>query len=68
MCRCSTNYLFSLFQFDVSQIKASSGKLKPDRLEEFNRLDIQRLLQNPNEELVLIEQLRKLIRDAVLAK
>ncbi|KAI4464633.1 glutamate--trna ligase [Holotrichia oblita] len=55
-------------QFDIAQVKASSGKLKPDRLDEFNRLDIQRLLQNPNEERVLIEQLRKLITNAVLAK
>ncbi|GJQ87046.1 hypothetical protein Trydic_g6805 [Trypoxylus dichotomus] len=55
-------------QFDVTKINASPGKLSPERLNEFNQLEIQRLLQNPKDESILIEQLKVLIESNISMK
>ncbi|RZC35110.1 glutamate--tRNA ligase, mitochondrial, partial [Asbolus verrucosus] len=50
-------------QFDISRINSHSGKLMPERLLEFNRLELKRKLQDSVEENELIERVREMIRN-----
>ncbi|CAL7943607.1 unnamed protein product [Xylocopa violacea] len=50
-------------QFDVSKIKASSSKLSPPRLLEFNKLEMSKLLKNEKNNKLFIERVKKLVTD-----
>ncbi|XP_011336380.1 probable glutamate--tRNA ligase, mitochondrial isoform X2 [Ooceraea biroi] len=50
--------------FDVGKIKASSGKLMPEKLLELNRLEIVNLLKNEKNHEFLIERVKKLVLKA----
>lgn len=50
--------------FDVNKIKSSSGKLMPEKLLEFNRLELVNLLKNEKNHEFLIERVKKLVLEA----
>lgn len=56
-------YMYSVFhlQFDISKLKISSGKLKPEKLLEFNKLEIANLLRNEKNHKFLIERVKRLV-------
>ncbi|XP_032664901.1 probable glutamate--tRNA ligase, mitochondrial [Odontomachus brunneus] len=51
-------------QFDVSKIKANSGKLMPEKLLELNKLEIVNLLRDEENHSILIERVRRLVLKA----
>ncbi|KYN03959.1 PREDICTED: probable glutamate--tRNA ligase, mitochondrial [Cyphomyrmex costatus] len=51
-------------QFDITKIKPSSGKLMPDKLWEFNKLEMTNLLQNERNHKFFIERIKKLVSEA----
>lgn len=51
-----------LLQFDISKIKNHSGRLMPERLLEFNRLELKRRLENKAEEIQLIVEVQHLLK------
>ncbi|KAL0115731.1 hypothetical protein PUN28_010931 [Cardiocondyla obscurior] len=51
-------------QFDISKIKLNSGKLMPDKLYEFNKMEIANLLQNKKNHKFFIERIKKLVLEA----
>ncbi|KAK2589348.1 hypothetical protein KPH14_007893 [Odynerus spinipes] len=51
-------------QFNIKRINVNSTKLSPEKLLEFNRLEISRLLSNPNNHKFLVERVRKLVQEA----
>ncbi|XP_063914015.1 nondiscriminating glutamyl-tRNA synthetase EARS2, mitochondrial [Zophobas morio] len=50
-------------QFDISRVNAHSGKYMPERLLEFNRLELKRKLENEEEEDDLVENVREMVRN-----
>lgn len=50
-------------QFKIKTINTHSGRLAPERLLEFNRLELQRKLQNKNETNILVQELQALVKD-----
>lgn len=61
-------YLYSyqelIKQFDINKIKSSSGKLGPEKLLEFNKLEMTNLLQNEKNHKFFIERIKKLVLEA----
>ncbi|XP_014229583.1 probable glutamate--tRNA ligase, mitochondrial [Trichogramma pretiosum] len=55
-------------QFDINRVNVHSSKLNPDKLLEFNRLEISNLLSNERNHKFLIERLVQLIKEAVPEK
>ncbi|XP_071640205.1 nondiscriminating glutamyl-tRNA synthetase EARS2, mitochondrial [Temnothorax longispinosus] len=51
-------------QFDINKIKSSSGKLMPEKLLEFNKLEMTNLLQNEKNHKFFIERIKKLVLEA----
>ncbi|XP_029155955.1 probable glutamate--tRNA ligase, mitochondrial [Nylanderia fulva] len=51
-------------KFDISKLKMSSGKLMPEKLLEFNKLEIANLLRNEKNHKFLIERVKKLVLEA----
>ncbi|XP_012221982.1 nondiscriminating glutamyl-tRNA synthetase EARS2, mitochondrial isoform X2 [Linepithema humile] len=51
-------------RFDVNKIKSSSGKLMPEKLLEFNKLEIANLARNEKNHEFLIEKIKKLVLEA----
>ncbi|CAH0557037.1 unnamed protein product [Brassicogethes aeneus] len=49
-------------QFDITKLKNHSGRLMPERLLEFNRLELKRRLENKVEEIQLIIQLQHMLK------
>jgi len=54
----------SFLQFDINKIKSSSGKLMPEKLLEFNKLEMANLLQNEKNHTFFIERIKKLVLEA----
>lgn len=50
-------------QFKIENINSHSGKLKPDRLFEFNRLELERKLLNADDTNDLVKQMQVLIEE-----
>ncbi|XP_047107739.1 probable glutamate--tRNA ligase, mitochondrial [Schistocerca piceifrons] len=50
-------------QFSTTRINPNSCRLVPERLEEFNKLELQRKLRNEDETKVLIEKVKDIISD-----
>ncbi|XP_050453896.1 probable glutamate--tRNA ligase, mitochondrial [Cataglyphis hispanica] len=48
-------------KFDINKLKISSGKLKPEKLLEFNKLEIANLLKNEKNHKFLIERVKRLV-------
>lgn len=53
-------------QFDINKINSHPGRLMSERLFEFNRLELQRKLENENEMKKLIEAVKILVKDRFL--
>ncbi|KAF2903350.1 hypothetical protein ILUMI_02835 [Ignelater luminosus] len=51
------------FQFDVKKINSHSGKLMPERLQEFNRLEIERQLKNDADLKLLVIKVQNIIKE-----
>ncbi|XP_053979842.1 probable glutamate--tRNA ligase, mitochondrial isoform X2 [Hylaeus volcanicus] len=51
-------------QFDMSQIKVSSNKLIPEKLLQFNKLEISKLVANEKNRTFLVERIQKLVIEA----
>ncbi|XP_014472956.1 PREDICTED: probable glutamate--tRNA ligase, mitochondrial [Dinoponera quadriceps] len=51
-------------KFDISKIKLSSGKLMPEKLLEFNKLEITNLLKDEENHSFLIERVKRLVQEA----
>lgn len=51
-------------QFDITKIKSSSGKLMPEKLLEFNKLEMANLLRNEKNHKFFIERIKKLVLKA----
>lgn len=51
-------------QFNISKIKPSSSKLLPERLLEFNKLEISKLIANEKNNKFLVERVTKIVREA----
>ncbi|XP_043492575.1 probable glutamate--tRNA ligase, mitochondrial [Polistes fuscatus] len=51
-------------KFDIKRINSNSTKLAPEILLELNRLEISRLLSNPNNHKFLIERVRRIVKEA----
>ncbi|XP_076246773.1 putative glutamate--tRNA ligase, mitochondrial isoform X2 [Calliopsis andreniformis] len=51
-------------QFDISKIKPNSNRLLPQRLLDFNQLEISKLLANEKNVKFLVERVRKLVTEA----
>lgn len=51
-------------QFDIDQLKVNSGKLMPEKLLEFNKLEMANLLRNEKNHKFLIERVRRLVLKA----
>ncbi|XP_076663157.1 putative glutamate--tRNA ligase, mitochondrial [Andrena cerasifolii] len=51
-------------QFDVLKIKLHSNKLLPEKLLEFNKLEISKLLANERNNKFLVERIKKLVMEA----
>ncbi|XP_044266176.1 probable glutamate--tRNA ligase, mitochondrial [Tribolium madens] len=49
-------------QFDVCRINAHSGKLMPERLFDFNRLELKRKLEDSEEGEKLVEEVREMVK------
>ncbi|KAJ8920758.1 hypothetical protein NQ315_004898, partial [Exocentrus adspersus] len=50
------------YTFELSKVNSHSGKLMPERLLEFNRLEIKRKLQNTFDEQQLVLQVKELVQ------
>ncbi|XP_060526036.1 probable glutamate--tRNA ligase, mitochondrial [Cylas formicarius] len=50
-------------QFDVSKINPSSGKLMPERLLEFNRMELRKRFENCDTRELLIETVKRLVKN-----
>lgn len=50
-------------QFSTTRINPNSCRLMPERLEEFNKLELQRRLRNEEETKVLVEKVKGIISD-----
>ncbi|KAK4880776.1 hypothetical protein RN001_008922 [Aquatica leii] len=50
-------------QFDVKNINTHSGKLMPERLPEFNRLELERHLKTEEESMVLVSKMENIIKN-----
>jgi len=48
---------YSSLQFDINKIKSSSGKLMPEKLLEFNKLEMANLLQDEKNHTFFIERI-----------
>ncbi|XP_022901809.2 nondiscriminating glutamyl-tRNA synthetase EARS2, mitochondrial [Onthophagus taurus] len=53
-------------QFNLENINVSSGKLMPERLLEYNRLEIERKLKIPEEQQKLCDVLKNLIKETLI--
>ncbi|XP_043262896.1 probable glutamate--tRNA ligase, mitochondrial isoform X1 [Colletes gigas] len=51
-------------QFDVSKIKVNSNKLLPEKLLQFNKLEISKLIANDKNKKFLVERIRRLVIEA----
>ncbi|KAF7992989.1 hypothetical protein HCN44_005770 [Aphidius gifuensis] len=51
-------------QFNINRINPNSCKLQPDKLPEFNRYEITRLLSDKNNSNYLIHKVKKIVNDA----
>ncbi|KAI4498661.1 hypothetical protein M0802_006128 [Mischocyttarus mexicanus] len=51
-------------RFDIKRILTSSTKLSPEILLDLNRLEISRLLSNPNNNTFLVERVRRIVKEA----
>lgn len=52
------------YQFCVQNINSHSGKLMPERLHEFNRLELARRLEDMEETKVLIREVQNIVKNA----
>ncbi|KAJ8941090.1 hypothetical protein NQ314_010495 [Rhamnusium bicolor] len=60
---CDVERSFSLLRdFDISRINSHSGKLMPERLLEFNRLELKRKLESEDEESELINRVIEILK------
>lgn len=50
-------------QFNVEKINSHSGKLMPERLKEFNRLELNRRLTNSNETKKLVVEVQNIVKN-----
>ncbi|KAF5298460.1 hypothetical protein FQR65_LT01239 [Abscondita terminalis] len=58
---CTITHLVS--QFDIKKINSHSGKLMPERLLEFNKLELERLLKDAEGTEMLISEIQNLVRN-----
>jgi hypothetical protein len=48
-------------QFDISRVKPSSCRLTPEKLPEFNGLELQRRLKDGKESALLVQEVKELV-------
>ncbi|GAB0093048.1 Glutamyl-tRNA synthetase [Sergentomyia squamirostris] len=51
-------------KFDISRVNSHSSRLNPDNLAELNRMEVQNRIADPQQCDELVEQLRRMIKDA----
>ncbi|KAJ8683499.1 hypothetical protein QAD02_019291 [Eretmocerus hayati] len=57
-------YQHLIQMFDISKLNSNSSRLNPDKLLEFNRMELKNLLDNKNNHSFLVERVSKLIQEA----